>query len=90
MADFCTKCASEMWGTELPPDIDIIKEASKLKPSSYLPVLCEGCGMRGIGKDENDQIMIAVPVDSDDLTNNKVNWVPYVDWEKNYKGFQIR
>lgn len=99
MADFCTKCAFEMWGTELPPDIDIQKIADGMEPGHYTAVLCEGCGMIAIAKDENSNILIGVLDEkADEVTEDAeanteprkpVKWIPYVEWEANYKGLQI-
>lgn len=99
MADFCTKCSFEMWGTELPPDIDIQKIADGMEPGHYTAVLCEGCGMIAIAKDENSNILIGVldeepnkqteaPGPGDELSK-PVKWIPYAGWEANYKGLQI-
>jgi hypothetical protein len=97
MADFCTKCAIEMWGTELPPDIDIQKIADDMEPGHYTAVLCEGCGMIAIAKDENGNILIGVlneEEEKDRLEKKRkiqrpVKWIPYAEWETNYKGLQI-
>ena len=102
MADFCTKCAIEMWGNELPPDIDIQKIADGMEPGHYTSVLCEGCGMIAIAKDENGNILIGVlneeeekarlekenPTDGESQ-GRPVKWIPYAEWEANYKGLQI-
>ena len=87
MADFCTKCAIEMWGTELPPDIDIKEISESLKPGTYKPVICEGCGMRAFGKTETGDIEIAMPVEDAENTDidTTVNWVPLAVWEEKYE-----
>jgi hypothetical protein len=48
MADFCTKCASDMGFST--PDIDILKVAEGLEPDYYQSgFICEGCGLVAIG-----------------------------------------
>ena len=88
MADFCTKCAFEMWGKELPADIDIKEIAKTLKPDTYQSVICEGCGMRAVGKDKDGNILIAIPV-NDEALETKVTWLSLEEWEKQYTGLKI-
>lgn len=83
MADFCTKCAYEMWGDMLPPDIDIKKEAESLQPNRYVPIICEGCGMRAIGKDENGNVVVAFPKEGEENTDAVV-WIPLEEFERDY------
>jgi len=53
MADFCTRCSEEMFGTSIAPDIDLKKEAEKLSEGHYIgPFLCEGCGFIFLYNDE--------------------------------------
>ena len=87
-----------MLGTKLPPDIDIQKIADGMEPDHYTSVLCEGCGMIAIAKDENSNILIGVlDEEVDKLTKSTedgksykpVKWIPYAEWEANYKGLQI-
>jgi len=91
-----------MWGTELPPDIDIQKIADGMDPGHYTAVLCEGCGMIAIAKDENGNILIGVldeerekaqaeEIDQQSLPTpgRPVKWIPYAEWEANYKGLQL-
>jgi hypothetical protein len=90
MADFCTNCSLEMWGNELPPDLDIKEIAESLKSGTYKPVLCEGCGMRAIGKDDNGAITIAMPStepesEESNSSGTKVDWIPLEEWEKDYQ-----
>lgn len=60
MADFCNKCAPEMWGPETPADIDILQIVENLEYDTYVPCICEGCGLLGIGKDEDGETLLAV------------------------------
>jgi hypothetical protein len=52
MADFCNKCAYDMWGDHLPADIDVPKIFRELDEGFALTVMCEGCGLSAIGKNE--------------------------------------
>ena len=96
MADFCTKCAFEMWGNELPPDIDIQKIADGMTPGHYTAVLCEGCEMIAIAKDDDGSVLIGV-LDQEAVNSkieepnsaeagNPVKWIKYEVWEGAYAG----
>lgn len=60
MADFCTNCAQEMFGTPgefdptIIPDIDVQKIFDEIKPGFYMPVICKGCAMVAIVKKPED------------------------------------
>jgi hypothetical protein len=58
MADFCTKCHHEM-GFPGEPDVDIIKESLDLQ-NGYMKdgYLCESCGLSGIAKDVNGNLLV--------------------------------
>jgi hypothetical protein len=59
MADFCNKCAYEMFGEDKRyVDIDVPKLFEELSDNSYFSVICEGCGMAAVGK-ENGKLIIA-------------------------------
>ena len=66
MADFCNKCSEEMFGDLFPADIDVPKIFESLKVDTYIPVLCEGCGMLGIGKNKEEELIMIFAVDEDD------------------------
>lgn len=51
MADFCNVCSREMFG-DIKPEIDVHKIVSDLPENTAINVLCEGCGMSFIGKDQ--------------------------------------
>jgi hypothetical protein len=86
MADFCTKCVIEVWGSDIPPDLNIKEIGESLKPETYLSVICEGCGMRAIGKETNGTIMIAMPInDMDESLETRVYWETLEEWEKKYE-----
>lgn len=72
MADF-SKQYCELYDPELPWDFDIIEEANKLTPKNYIPFICEGFGFLAIGKDENNEIFLAVPTEDREY----VQWKPY-------------
>jgi len=47
MADFCTRCAKELFGYDKPRfiDIDLEEESKSIADGNYAgPYLCEGCG----------------------------------------------
>jgi hypothetical protein len=78
MADFCSKCAPQMWGEDTQPDININEIFKALEDNSFMPVLCEGCGLRAIGN-ENGVLLLAVTDDGDEEPTeeniSKVFWL---------------
>lgn len=56
MADYCNKCSEEIHGGKVPPEIDVYEIASGLCNGCIANVLCEGCEMMGVLKDERGRI----------------------------------
>lgn len=81
MADFCNKCSTEIAGDTGEAEIDILKLSESLAPDTYIPVLCEGCGMRAVGKTETGEILIAFNVNEIE-TSYEVHWISYAEWAK--------
>ncbi len=65
MAEFCTKCAKEHFGDNVKPDIDVDQIFSELEAGTYVNVLCEGCVMVAIAKDQSNNLVIAREVDGE-------------------------
>lgn len=84
MADFCTQCSDYMFGSNIKPDIDVEEIAQTVSNGHYLPVLCEGCGMRAVGKNTGGEIIVAIPEDVRDFKNDKVEWIKYEDFVKEH------
>ena len=64
MADFCNVCTNKMFGDEIDgepvePDFDVESIAESLEPGYYTPVLCEGCGMKAVIKNEDSSVTLA-------------------------------
>jgi len=80
MADFCNKCAKEMWGEKAVPEIDVYEISDNLGTGYFVNVLCEGCEMVGISKNERGEVMLLYP----EMTKEgaEVKRVPLIDWEK--------
>lgn len=57
MADFCNYCVKEVFG-DVEPDIDVYKIFDELKIGYMTPVICEGCGMIGVAKDEHGKLKV--------------------------------
>jgi hypothetical protein len=77
MAEFCTKCALEMFGEQAQPEIDVTKEFEELQ-SGYVSsgYICEGCGLIAISKTEDGElkVMRIKPEDSGDQTSDWENY----------------
>ena len=59
MADFCDKCAPEMWGEDIPADIDTDQIFGSLMDEHYQDgFICEGCGLRAVGRVGDEKILI--------------------------------
>ena len=56
MADFGSCCAGKH---EFGADFDIDEIFESLPDNHYMPVLCEGCGLKVISKDENGKFRVA-------------------------------
>ena len=84
MAEFCTYCAPKMWGDDVLPDIDVVAIAESLPLEAYSLVLCEGCEMSAIGKDENGTVLIAMPTGKEvaDETAKEVTWITLDEYKK--------
>ncbi|MEM9261463.1 MAG: hypothetical protein AAGA62_17620 [Bacteroidota bacterium] len=58
MAEFCNTCAERI-GTH--PDFDVYRIHRRLKRGYYQVVLCEGCGMVAVLKEENGELKAGYP-----------------------------
>jgi hypothetical protein len=74
MAEF-SKQYCELHDMGMDGDFDIMEEFHKLKPEMYIPYICEGFGFIAIGRDENDECILAMPVD--DAPYGTVVWKSY-------------
>ena len=79
MADFCTKCAKEMFGHDSPPDINVHTEFESLKENECVSgFLCEGCGLRAIANIDG-KLMVLRMLESYDVSTAPDDAIP--DWE---------
>ena len=65
-------------------DFDIEEVSNQLNPNHYIPLICEGFGFIAIGKDNENKIMLAMPIgefetDEDGQTFDQVTWQAYED-----------
>jgi len=79
MADFCNKCAHVMWGEDFEPEIDVPQIATKLTNGYYIPVICEGCGLIAISKDEDGKVILAY---GETLDGDDIAWESLDDWQE--------
>jgi len=79
MADFCNKCAQEMWADQVEPEINVELIAEGLEPGHFESVLCEGCGVRAIGKTAEGKTIIAL-LEDEGSVEDSVRWVSLKEW----------
>lgn len=79
MADFCTKCALELFGEQAQPEIDVMKEFNELEPGECSSGwICEGCGLTVIGKTEEGEMkVIRISLDDDETRESYSTWEDY-------------
>lgn len=85
MADFCTRCSTELFGSSVEPEINIAKISEEIEGDTYLPVLCEGCGMLAVGKRQDGTTMIAVNDGPDESGEGRFHWETLTEWESLYE-----
>lgn len=85
MASYCNKCSKDLYGTSV-PEIDVYEISSSLGNGYFVNVLCEGCEMIGVQKDDYGRIFLLYP----ELTKEgeEVKKVSLKDWEGT-SGIQI-
>ena len=86
MADFCTRCSEEMFGPEMQPDINVEQIAESLKPGYYQPVLCEGCAMLAVVKEDDGSIKLAFSKMDD---TDEVRYETIEEWREKPKSICI-
>jgi hypothetical protein len=82
MAEFCNVCSREIFG-EAKPDIDVYKIASSLPGGVIKNVLCEGCGMSFVGKDQEENVFLYFDYNSN-IENRKYT---IDEWESGVVSF---
>jgi len=60
--------------SEMGWDFDIDKVVSELPKSTMVPYICEGFGFIAIGKDENENIHLAIPTGNYSDEGTEVEW----------------
>jgi hypothetical protein len=83
MAEF-----SKQWAEKYDPeggwDFDIEEVSNQLDPNHYVPMICEGFGFIAIGRDENYNVLLAMPTGETETDENGqisdiVTWQAYED-----------
>ena len=72
MAEF-SKQYCEIHDPEMPWDFDILEEAAKCKPDYSIPYICEGFGFIAVGRDNEGEIVLAIP----NYDDNTMTWKSY-------------
>jgi len=75
MAEF-SKQWVEMNDSEMGWDFDIDQIVSELPTNHMVPYICEGLGFIAIGKNEQDQIFLAMPTGNFSEEGSEVDWKP--------------
>lgn len=76
MAEFCSKCALEMFGVQCKPDIDVNKIFEELQEGFVESgFLCEGCGLVAISKMDGKLKVMRVSKDENEPKNTE--WEDY-------------
>ncbi len=83
MAEFSKQWA-EINDPEFGWDFDIEEVSNQLDPNHYVPMICEGFGFVAIGRDENYNVLLAMPTgetetDETGQISDKVIWQAYED-----------
>jgi hypothetical protein len=83
MAEFCKQWA-EKYDPEFGWDFDIEEVSNQLDPNHYVPMICEGFGFIAIGRDENYNVLLAIPTGETETDENGqisdiVTWQAYED-----------
>lgn len=68
-----------MWGQEMDPDIEVTRIALDLENGHFASVLCEGCGLRAVGKSDLGLPMVAI-LEEEGQVEDMVRWVPMEKW----------
>jgi hypothetical protein len=71
MAEF-SKQYCEIHDPYMTHDFDILQMAKQVQPEHYIPIICEGFGFIGIGKNEEGEIILAFR-----KFNDEIEWKPY-------------
>ena len=79
MAEFCTKCAKQLFGDQAIPEIDVMKEFNEMDPGMCSSGwICDSCGLTIIGKTEEGELkVIRIPLDEDETDENISTWEDY-------------
>lgn len=78
MADF-SKQWCDLNDPEMRPDFDIFEVAAFMPDGHYTSIICEGFGFIAIGKDNDGNIILAMPTggDPDQDGHSEVEWKKY-------------
>lgn len=80
MAEF-SKQYCELEDPDFPYDFDIFEVAKDIPPGHCVSMICEGLGFVAIGRDEDEKIILAMPVGYDKETGaTKVEWKPLTEF----------
>jgi hypothetical protein len=67
---------------QMSSEFDINEIADGLEPNHYTPIICEGFGFIAIGKDPNNEVLLAIPTGATETDENgqifdAIIWEPY-------------
>ena len=74
-----------MFGSAVEPEINVEKISESLENDHYAIVLCEGCGMRAVGKSEDGHTYLAFAEENQEGVNPDehvmVKWISLSEYE---------
>jgi hypothetical protein len=73
-----------MWDDRCEPEIDVERISEGLEPGHFESVLCEGCGVRAIGKTAEGKTIIAM-LEEEGSVEDSVTWVSLEKWLESEK-----
>ncbi len=83
MADYCKDCAEKHGFPEF--DIDVLQEAQAMEAGEYVSVLCEGCSLMRIEKDQDGNILVGYALD-DGNWDDPLKMIKWEDRHNRTKG----
>ncbi len=78
-----------MFGDDASPDIDVIQIFDTLEPGFHISVLCEGCGLIAVEKEEVTRKLVLIYQDIENFDNEEAREIKTTieQYEKEVEGY---